>query len=138
MTDGTNGTGFVISAITGFWSGSDIPGFDITGLLPAGGFAANNNVLFFPDTPYLDLQGVSFALSDAELVSIFFLGGTYGTLRLDPNCGDCRNGILQTSGVFTLVPTAVPLPAALPLFASGLAGLGWLARRRKRGQANHA
>jgi len=27
----------------------------------------------------------------------------------------------------------VPLPAALPLFASGLAGLGWLVRRKKRG-----
>ena len=30
---------------------------------------------------------------------------------------------------------AVPVPAALPLFASGLAGLGWLARRKKRQQA---
>ena len=27
---------------------------------------------------------------------------------------------------------AVPLPAALPLFASGLAGLGWLGRRRRK------
>jgi hypothetical protein len=27
--------------------------------------------------------------------------------------------------------TAVPLPAALPLFASGLAGLGWMSRRRR-------
>jgi hypothetical protein len=27
---------------------------------------------------------------------------------------------------------AVPLPAALPLFASGLVGLGWLARRKRR------
>jgi hypothetical protein len=27
---------------------------------------------------------------------------------------------------------AVPVPAALPLFATGLAGLGWLARRKKR------
>ena len=26
----------------------------------------------------------------------------------------------------------VPLPTTLPLFASGLAGLGWLARRKKR------
>jgi len=35
-------------------------------------------------------------------------------------------------------PSAVPLPAALPLFASGLGGLAWLARRRKRGQASTA
>ena len=32
-----------------------------------------------------------------------------------------------------LGPTsAVPLPAALPLFASGLVGLGWLSRRRRK------
>ncbi len=28
--------------------------------------------------------------------------------------------------------TPVPLPAALPLFASGLVGLGWLSRRRRK------
>jgi hypothetical protein len=33
------------------------------------------------------------------------------------------------------IPGQVPIPAALPLFASGLAGLGWLARRRKKSQA---
>ena len=33
----------------------------------------------------------------------------------------------------TLTPvSSVPLPAALPLFASGLAGLGWLGRRKKK------
>ena len=31
-------------------------------------------------------------------------------------------------------PQAVPLPAALPLFASGLGAMAWMARRRKRGQ----
>jgi len=30
------------------------------------------------------------------------------------------------------LPAATPLPAALPLFATGLAGLGWLARRRHK------
>jgi hypothetical protein len=45
----------------------------------------------------------------------------------------------ETNGVGTVtsdfVVTAAPLPAALPLFASGLAGLGWLSkRRRKRSQ----
>jgi len=34
--------------------------------------------------------------------------------------------------VDNLIVQPVPLPAALPLFASGLAGLGWLARRRNR------
>ena len=34
---------------------------------------------------------------------------------------------------FTLADVvATPLPAALPLFATGLAGLGWLARRRRK------
>jgi hypothetical protein len=31
-----------------------------------------------------------------------------------------------------VAPTATPLPAALPLFASGLGVMGWYARRRKR------
>ena len=30
-----------------------------------------------------------------------------------------------------LAPQQTPLPAALPLFATGLIGLGWLARRRR-------
>ena len=42
----------------------------------------------------------------------------------------------QDVWVFSRVD-AVPLPAALPLFASGLAGLGWLAGRRRK-QSNHA
>jgi hypothetical protein len=41
------------------------------------------------------------------------------------------NGVLGLDADFTPVGD-VPLPAALPLFASGLVGLGWLARRRKK------
>jgi hypothetical protein len=33
---------------------------------------------------------------------------------------------------FDVNSTATPLPAALPLFATGLGGLGLLGRRRKR------
>jgi hypothetical protein len=35
----------------------------------------------------------------------------------------------------TQTPAATPLPAALPLFASGLGALGWFGRRRKRKNA---
>jgi hypothetical protein len=33
----------------------------------------------------------------------------------------------------TLTPTPVPLPAALPLFLGGIAGLGFMRRRRRKG-----
>lgn len=39
---------------------------------------------------------------------------------------------LALSGSADLDPEAAPLPAALPLFASGLAGIGFFARRRKK------
>jgi hypothetical protein len=36
---------------------------------------------------------------------------------------------------FEFAPSNVPIPASLPLFVSALAGLGWFAHRRRRGQA---
>jgi hypothetical protein len=53
----------------------------------------------------------------------------------------CRPGACSAEGGKTAatfvkngpgVVSAVPLPAALPLFASGLAGLGWLSRRKRK------
>ena len=40
-----------------------------------------------------------------------------------------------TNNIFAPPTGATPLPAALPLFAGGLAAIGLLARRRKRKQA---
>jgi hypothetical protein len=47
------------------------------------------------------------------------------------NGGDLDTG-LDLVTVSAAAPSATPLPAALPLFASGLGVMGWLARRRKR------
>ena len=49
-----------------------------------------------------------------------------------PACAVGTNdGISERSGTL-VIANATPLPAALPLFASGLGALGLLARRRKR------
>jgi hypothetical protein len=43
--------------------------------------------------------------------------------------------ISSTSPAFEFANMVAPIPAALPLFATGLGMLGWLARRRRRGHA---
>lgn len=63
--------------------------------------------------------------------------GCYGTAGFGPTDWIWANpdpaGVALFSTTITPLTTAeTPLPAALPLLASGLAGLGWLARRRRR------
>jgi hypothetical protein len=59
-------------------------------------------------------------------------GGTVGTVTYFGPWG-FSGGSFDT--VLTLTPVATPLPAALPLFATGLGALGLLGRRRKRKNA---
>jgi hypothetical protein len=69
--------------------------------------------------------GIGFSLLDGLLQGAFIADG----------CGPvtgCLPGVKITSGTVT----NTPLPAALPLFATGLAGLGLLGwRRKKKAQA---
>ena len=57
----------------------------------------------------------------------------YRDVGTDPGT-DIADGVHLADGSLyvSAVTTTTPLPAALPLFASGLAGLGWLARRRRK------
>jgi uncharacterized protein (TIGR03382 family) len=52
--------------------------------------------------------------------------------QINPSLGDNKDGILLENLLFHANATAVPIPPAMALFATGLAGLGWLARRRKK------
>jgi hypothetical protein len=81
--------------------------------------------------------------SNSEFVTLSFLlanGKNFGDVISAMESGALRIGLhVQSIGGLTggsdsyiNNPTPVPVPAALPLFASGLAGLGWLSRRRKR------
>jgi uncharacterized protein (TIGR03118 family) len=66
----------------------------------------------------------------SALWALMFGNGANGG---DPNTLYFTAGINgETDGLFGAIQVATPIPAALPLFATGLGALGLLARRRKR------
>ena len=117
-------SGFDITDITGTFDGHNI-----TGLLAPGTCCSppnNNNVLYLSGT-YLDLGGLGFSNSQGDFVNMFYWtsDSSYAVIVND-------GGNIQGGGTFTLAPSAVPLPAALPMFATGLGALYLLGLHKKR------
>jgi hypothetical protein len=139
----TTTLGSTITGITGTWNG-----FTIAGLVTPQSFAFNNNVLYLPPNQvFLDASangepgGLAFFVSNytgnnvttptTVIVDLFFSTTSmeYSAVTGNTSGGCCSQ---QTVGDFTVPVGATPLPAALPLFATGLGGLGLLGWRRKR------
>jgi hypothetical protein len=132
-TDPLNGSGTItatesggvwtITGATGSFTDVYGGGATVTGVGPE----ASNAISVTPDNEinpsgspsFVDGQGISFATSTGP-IDIAFISGAYEEVS-HLGIGD---------GAFTLAAT--PLPAALPLFASGLGALGFLGWRRKR------
>ena len=113
---------FTVTSITGMRNGEQI-----TGLLPVGGLF--NDDLIFTTNPHVDSSGLGYTVMGAGDdgrgdVTVFNVLGAY----LENDTGG------NFSSSFTLTPeaAATPLPAGLPLFATGLGTLGLLGWRRKR------
>jgi hypothetical protein len=96
--------------------------FQLTGLF--GILTADTGVF----TPATSVQALS---NDGLASSINFLGGPGNT---DGPCNDCYGPDIVAL-INVADATATPLPAALPLFATGLGALGLLGWRRKRKNA---
>ncbi|MEQ1521451.1 MAG: VPLPA-CTERM sorting domain-containing protein [Aestuariivirga sp.] len=147
---------FTIDSITGMANGFSI------NFGPFTGFAGTGNTIYWgPDEPqvfdpldtfyFTDVLGFAFQVITDEYFAIYentavvnppdepgpyACGGPlvpYCLLGPGPE-GDGLDDqpIALTNFQVDLVPSEVPLPAALPLLASSMAGLGFLARRRKR------
>jgi len=116
-------------------------------LLAAGSYTNNlaptvvltsDNLLFPSATPTLDSDGLVFQGSSPPLASnsvyinIFGNGAGYAYFNNYDAFPNSNDYYAAGTNDFQLAVSETPLPATLPLFASGLGVIGLLARRRKR------
>jgi len=127
---------YLVTGISGYAS---FPAFGIAGPIsgPDLSLVPPADDLLFPNSPpYVDGSGIAFDVNDA--------GNTYGFILNDPpytyaitcSTSNCTGSSFGNYVLGTLDPT--PLPATLPLFASGLGLAGLLGLRRKKKGAAEA
>jgi hypothetical protein len=109
-----------------------IAGSAITGLIAPGGFNGNDNQLLAL-SPSIELDGHGIAFTGLGTWRLYFDAGASSDTA--ENCAGRVCAVYK--GTFSVAEqvSQTPVPTALPLFATGLAGLGFLAHRRKRKQA---
>jgi hypothetical protein len=144
---------FTIDSITGIANGLNITGG------PSPAFAGTGTTIYWsPTAPqvfdplnqfyFTDFLGFAFQVSSGQYFALYENTGIFDVLNAyacgGPQVPYCLLGpgpegdglddqpIALTNFQVDLVPSEVPLPAALPLLASSIAGFGFLARRRRR------
>jgi hypothetical protein len=138
--------GCVVQSITGTFLGLSITGLDPTFPYPSSGFGNPDNTIYSPTDQAFPTKLLGYNLDSFGLSFDFTNQAPYGNGAVNIICCNFAGEIITDkyfnslyslpSGtvVFTLVPevSATPLPAALPLFATGLGGLGLLGWRSER------
>jgi hypothetical protein len=108
--------------------------FTVTGgLLTAADYDASSDPIITGSPPFEGLWNLSLSLGAGGSESMSLSNGTTPFDCGNP-CADFQDNILSQSGA-TFTPLsggATPIPAALPLFATGLGALGLFGWRRKR------
>jgi hypothetical protein len=115
--------GQLVTAISGSVFSAGVSS-TITGLESPGTFG-NDNLLFI-DAPFFDLNGIAFDLNLGFGTLPFLLSSAGLSVCFDSGCME-----VISSDKLRLEIAPTPLPAALPLFASGGVLLGFVGWRRK-------
>ncbi len=151
---------FILESITGTLTDASA---DVYTINPTPNFYDGpDNVIYYPQNlappspPYffLDLDGISFSVGNGTLSFNVYENNNpkvpgYNCVATSPYCimgpgNTAAGGGLDANGnpldlvsaaSFSLTVAPTPLPAALPLFATGLGALGLLGWRRKRKSA---
>lgn len=124
VTGLTSGT--TSGSITGLISN---PGQPYQGTYYAGSYGWNYDNVLFPTSVPFDNNGVLFSFGTDIIANLYSVGSLF-YLSVDNPTSLFDPGDLGTLSVSD--PPATPLPATLPLFATGLAAMGLLGWYRKR------
>jgi hypothetical protein len=131
-TDGLNN----VTAISGTVSG--VNGAPISGLVAPGNPWWNYDNKFFSSDPHVTNDGILFN-AGGYLYNLYTVGSSYLLSTFNPNgslIDPTLNGSLYNPGdVGSLTVAQTPLPGALWLFGSALAGFWGLIVRRRRSSA---
>jgi hypothetical protein len=81
------------------------------------------------------MTSLTFVVTNATLAQLETLNGAGNMFVADILCGPTVTGCAGQTGPVDSSPSVVPLPGALPLFVTGIVGLGLLGRRKRKAQA---
>ena len=116
-------TGLTSGAITGLLSNPNQPN---QGTYYAGSYGWNYDNVLFPGSVPFDNNGLLFSFGTDIVANLYSVGSSF-YLSVDNPSSFWNPGDLGTVSV-----SATPLPATLPLFATGLGLVGLLGWHRKR------
>jgi hypothetical protein len=125
---------YQVTDVSGFATSGDL-GSKITGTSL---FASADNILFFPGSPtqaFTDINGISFTTESAGDFNIYFNGGGDPLYPGFVGYGRISSSISPPTSEGTQIEFSVsetPVPAALPLFATGLGVMAFFMSRKRR------
>jgi hypothetical protein len=126
---------FLITNVTGSETFSGGPAEAITGVVPVGGFAANDNLLVVPASPgFVTLSGISF-LTTTDAYNLAFVttgqGYTFNGYVIVQQSTDAAGTFPPGVGPITVNVSAVPEPSTWAMMILGFLGIGFVTYRRK-------